>query len=223
MVHRLIVVMAFLMLGLSLYGQKWGDRFNAGLVFGFNAAQLDGDSQYGYDKLGWLTGISGMMKLNKRANVSVGLLFSQKGSQPKDYERTIPKSIDYVPTVFSLNFAEVPVMINHRVSKNQKGVYIIQLQAGFVYSRLLSSKVEEVSIFSKKIADVSYTQYQEYFNSEEWSVRVGAAAFILPKLTFGMTFSNAFSDLFDARAIGIPLRNLKSFHLGFQFSYFLNP
>ena len=81
------VVILILMLGFSLSAeQTQAQMFKAYAVAGLNAAQIDGDEVFGYNKLAPQLGIGIMMPFNMRKpyqgwQASMEILFSQRGAK----------------------------------------------------------------------------------------------------------------------------------------------
>ncbi len=55
--------------------------FTGGLVVGFNAAQIDGDNLYGYNKLAILAGARVGYRVSKNWIPAMGIFYNQKGSR----------------------------------------------------------------------------------------------------------------------------------------------
>jgi len=57
------------------------ERFNAGVIFGLNASQIDGDYYKGFNKYGLTGGIRGITRLTPNFEFNVEILYSKKGSK----------------------------------------------------------------------------------------------------------------------------------------------
>jgi len=57
------------------------ERFNAGLIIGMNASQVDGDYYKGFNKYGLTAGIRGITRLKPNFDFNVEILYSKKGSK----------------------------------------------------------------------------------------------------------------------------------------------
>jgi len=75
----LFIVLLFFALGLNAQ-EIPEQRFEAGLIAGFNMSQLDGDDLIGFHKIGINTGGRVSARLSKRLRLNMEMLFSQQGS-----------------------------------------------------------------------------------------------------------------------------------------------
>ncbi len=80
-------------------------RFGAGLIAGVTASQIDGDESAGYNKLGIQAGARGTVRLGKRTEGSVEILYTQRGAKSRFVKDR------YDPNIYSirLDYIEVPV------------------------------------------------------------------------------------------------------------------
>lgn len=104
-------------------------RFKAGLIFGVNLSQIDGDKLAGYNQPGFNAGAEMTVVMNERWNASMEFLFSQKGSN-----RTINDDPSSAFENIRLNYVEVPVLINFYDWK-------FRASTGFSYANLFNYKV----------------------------------------------------------------------------------
>ncbi len=105
--------------------------FKAGLVAGFNAAQVDGDNYGGFTKFGVNGGFIAQMDLSDRLFLNFELLFSQKGSNSGFREDP------NFPDRFNLitNYADIPILVRYHDLKGG-----ITFGGGISVSRLVGSK-----------------------------------------------------------------------------------
>jgi hypothetical protein len=101
-----LLILPFLFLHLMAAGQN---TFNAGIIAGLNAAQIDGDRMVGYDKVGINAGLVAQLWFSERWGLSMELLFSEKGSRDRGSEMAIAS-----PERFYMSYAEVPVSLLFR-------------------------------------------------------------------------------------------------------------
>lgn len=96
----------FLMLCLFLVSNDVdGQRFKAAAVAGLNFAQIDGDDLYGYSKLGLSGGLKISYPIQKKLDLSLEMLYSERGST--NGFGFGDKTTNYT----SLRYLEVPVLI----------------------------------------------------------------------------------------------------------------
>lgn len=87
-------------------------NFEGGLLAGFNASQVDGDSYSGYNKFGFTIGAFTTIKVSNSFSGELQIRFSQKGASKKVTENDPGKYIS------KLNYIELPVLLRfHQTSK----------------------------------------------------------------------------------------------------------
>jgi hypothetical protein len=141
--------------------QESKNFFEGGLLFGFNAAQIDGDRLFGFHKVGLNAGAFGGFPIHKKNfYVRFELLYSQKGSRMTNVDILNNPGKNYIAT---LNYAEIPVLLQYR-DKDGK----TQLGLGISYSRMFSAKEQinfldtpdAINYYKKRdlcwVADISF-------------------------------------------------------------------
>src|SRR5690554_6209542 len=108
MIKRLLFPIIFLFLSQLASAQ----RFDAGLLAGFNATQVEGDNFKGYHKPGILAGIFVQTDIVPSVFAGMEIKYSQKGSR----RRIKPQ--DEVPEVYimRLGYVDVPVFVGFRTN-----------------------------------------------------------------------------------------------------------
>lgn len=168
----MIVRITLLVLSFAfLYSPLQAQRFEGALVAGGNFAQIDGDDLAGYNKFGLHAGVRVTAVLNPKWQVSMDLLYSQRGSARGENE--VAFALDNV----SLNFVEVPIMV-------QLVDWKVHFGAGLSYSRLFNHKAingvgEDVSDsrpFKSNnvgfIADATYYANDHFGIGMRWNIGV---------------------------------------------------
>lgn len=186
-------------------------RFNAGLILGMNLSQLDGDKQQGYNKLGLQIGARGSAVINKRLELSTGLIYTQKGST---FEKKILKE------VIRLNYMEVPILINYRTSySEEKRFYRWQWFTGVSVGRLISSSVEE-----DKRDDFDFMATTDFLNSTDITHIIGFNYYLNPHLAMGIQSSVSLNKVYDATENpieGNSVERLRNYLLSLHLVYML--
>lgn len=130
-----ILTLCLILLTYCAYAQDGypEDRtFSGSLVFGANASQVDGDSYYGYHKLGLHTGAGVSARFTDEFGAGMELLYTRKGSVGQTIIES-PTIGTYVYKYFmKLNYVEVPFTIHFRYK-------IVEIEAGISYSRLIKA------------------------------------------------------------------------------------
>jgi hypothetical protein len=155
-------------------------RFKAGIIVGFNASQLDGDAYAGYNKLGFVGGLSGVILLTDKMYVNTELLYSQRGSTS-----SLVAGNTNDPFKITANFIEIPLLFNYKDWLDTEGeFYKLHFHGGFSYGRLISSKVDGGA-------------YQGVdFNKNDWSYLLGFTFYTGPHLAFTFRWSRSFGVLY---------------------------
>lgn len=111
MFKRLILSFLFVSAGMAATAQESDKVFEGGLIVGANFTQVDGDSYYGYHKVGLNAGGIVCAHLGKHIGISMELLYSQKGSRGVSVYES-PAIGAYIEKYnMNLNYVEVPVML----------------------------------------------------------------------------------------------------------------
>ncbi len=101
-------------------------RFDAGLILGFNGTQVEGDSFKGYHKAGLLAGAFVQTDVAPAVVVGMELKYSQKGSRKK-YD---PKEQDPYSYVMKLGYIDMPLFVAFRT--NDKSLLVGGIAPGFL-------------------------------------------------------------------------------------------
>lgn len=154
---RINILITFFLISFSVKAQiNAGEKddntfhvFEGGISAGFNFSQVDGDNYAGFNKLGINAGPIVHINFTPNWNVSMEVLFSQKGS------RTKPDPNNYNTYYLAMNYVEIPIMANY----NDKNRLIFQ--AGAAYGRLFTVK-EEINGILNNNTEAFYTDEISY-------------------------------------------------------------
>lgn len=196
---ELKIVIAFCICSLFVFttieAQKYrGQRFKIGAVVALNAAQIDGDRIFGYNKLGVQAGIQGITMLTKKQYLSLEFLISQRGAITSADE---VGSHRVAYTNISSNYIEVPLLYNIKLpfGGDNDGMY---LYSGFSVARLLGIKIEGIqhpktgnSILELKDRTAEFDTFEvdyiiggSYFFNKNWGITfrhtIGITTFFKP-------------------------------------------
>ena len=107
-------------------------RFSGGLVAGVNLSQVDGDSYYGFHKVGLHAGGMVYVHFSPVFGVSMELLYSEKGSRGETITGSAAVGT-YVSKYFmNVNYVEVPVTLHAILAGTD-------MEVGASYARLIKS------------------------------------------------------------------------------------
>lgn len=105
--------------------------FHGALVAGGTFTQIDGDTYYGYHKIGFEVGGAMYMMLGSNIAAAMEILYTQKGSKGNAPINNGPFNINQYS--INLNYAEVPLMLYY-MDKHRH-----HFGAGLSYSQLIST------------------------------------------------------------------------------------
>lgn len=115
------------------------ERFSAGVVFGYNNAQLDGDYQIGFDKFGLTAGIRGIARFTPRLDLNIEMLYSKKGS--KIFPNTGAFQVNPKKSrIIDLTYVDAPIYFKFLLEDKPSAWH---MELGGVYSRLTNTEITE--------------------------------------------------------------------------------
>ncbi len=127
---RALLTIALLATTVLVYAQ----RFDAGLIAGFNASQVEGDYFKGYNKAGILAGIYVQTDVAPAIVAGLEIKYSQKGSRRK-YDPKLPDVDKYI---MRLGYIDIPIYMGFRA--NNRSMIIAGITPGvLLHARELNS------------------------------------------------------------------------------------
>lgn len=143
-------IIIFLLVGvLSIHGNSQG--FKATGIVGLNASQIDGDDSYGFHKFGLSAGASLSYVTDKNYDLSLEMLYSQRGSLVKPLDDKIPNF------KIKLNYFEFPVVFSLRDWYiEESNFYKVRADIGVSYGYLFGIDAPGYEEANFKTHDVSY-------------------------------------------------------------------
>ena len=153
------------------------ERFSAGVILGYNNAQIDGDYQTGFDKIGITGGLRGIARFTPRLDLNIEMLYSKKGSKilpaGAASQRIAKKS-----RIIDLTYVDAPIFFKWLL-KNKTNTW--HIEAGGIYSRLINTEItEEIKDASKEFV---YETAAIDFEKDDISALIG----------FGYTWQSGFA------------------------------
>lgn len=126
MIRKLIVIGCLILIANVVVAQ----RFDAGLIGGFNASQVEGDGFKGYHKPGFLLGAFVQTDIAPAFFAGMEIKYSGKGSKRK-YDPKLPDIEQYT---ISLGYIDMPLFVGFRINDN--GAILGGITPGYlIYSK----------------------------------------------------------------------------------------
>lgn len=122
-----VVIIIFFIISTNSFGQ----RFKGGLLLGFNASQVDGDTYAGYDKFGVMGGAYVYTPVSEMFDVQMEIKYMGKGARKRTTQ------FDLTQYRSNLNYIEIPVLLRFN-TKNKIGV-----EGGLGFGYLFSYSEED--------------------------------------------------------------------------------
>lgn len=113
-------------------------RFDAGILAGFNGTQVEGDSFKGYHKPGILAGIFVQTDIIPTVFTGMEIKYSQKGSR----KRIPPRDPEPEKYIMRLGYIDLPLFVGFRT--NDKGAVVAGVSAGYLVH---SGEYDEYGLF----------------------------------------------------------------------------
>ncbi len=155
--------------------------FEAGAVAGINASQVNGDFLAGFDKLGVHLGLKVIAHLTAKSQVSVELLYSQRGSRSN--------ARAFEPLKIITNYVEIPILFGLK-DWLRDDYYKMRLEGGVSVGRLFDSRVETVG------GDLDVAEFAKF----DLSLIADATFYAKEKLGFGLRYTTSVTPLLDNAA-----------------------
>lgn len=207
LLYTFIILFSCVLSSVQMNAQE--QRFKAGVILGFNMAQLDGDRSAGYNKLGLAGGLSLVILLAEKIDVNVELLYSQRGSRSS----LVPDN-SIVPFKIITDFIEIPVLFNYKDWQSDDGEYYkLHFHGGFSYGRLIRTEVEDDSPLS------NLSLASQSFNKNDVSFMLGATFYTGPHLAVTFRWSRSIGVLYLNNSVNINLPSLQNHLLTFRLLY----
>lgn len=162
-----------LLISLSISGQ----RFSGGILAGFNASQVDGDTYAGYNKFGFAFGAFTTTSFSERIEGELQIKFMQKGANKPVTDNDLSKYTS------KLNYIELPVLLRFYQTKK------ISWHFGPGFGYLFKYSVEDEN---GKLADDAID-----FRNFELSGMAGIQYQIKERLGVSLTFSYSLISITD--------------------------
>lgn len=165
--------------------------FTGGPILGVNFTQVDGDSYYGYHKVGLTAGGVVYVHFTQWFGASMELVYTQKGSRGVNVTES-PYIGTYVEKYsMNLNYVEVPVLLHAKSNR-------VDFEAGVAYARLINSK-EWAQADVPVIIDPEYNK----FNTTDIDYLIGGSINIYKQLYLNIRYQYSIASIRDSYRIPV--------------------
>lgn len=199
------------------------ERFNAGVIIGFNTSQIDGDFYTGYDKNGLTGGLKGIVRLTPRLDFNMEFLYSKKGSTI--FAGNFRGNQALKDQTIDLTYVDVPFLLKWML-KNEESSW--HAEGGIVYSRLVNSGIEEV--INDPERQFSYQSILSEFGKDDLSWLAGLGYTHKSGISFHGRFGFGISKFYKNTRFELnnpsssvpaidPVEFLRNYYLSFQVAY----
>ncbi len=144
-IFKLVVSILIFIVFLTTSDTSLAQRFEGGLLAGFNASQVEGDTYKGYHKPGLIAGAYVQTDLAPAIFAAMEIKYAQKGARNK------PIKNDPTKYVMRLGYIDIPAYVAFRT--NDRGAIIAGISTGFLihakeYDNYGEYPVEDQSAFN---------------------------------------------------------------------------
>lgn len=180
-------------------------RFRGGVMLGFNASQIDGDELWGYNKAGLNLGGRFLAIITPRTDISMDLLYSQRGSQS---QLTLDNSVPL--NRYNLHYFEVPFIYHFKdwaaVSVDGDSFHRVEANAGLAYSRLIRARMYNNPFEGR----------EDLLRQNDFAWLVGFGFHATPNQGFHFRYTSSINKLFtDQQALNT--KDLRGYFLTLQY------
>jgi len=153
-------------------------RFDGGILAGFNGSQVEGDAYKGYHKPGAVAGFYVQTDLAPAIFAAMEIKFNQKGA------RKNPTAKDPTKYIMRLNYIDLPIYAAFRT--NERGAIIAGIQPGYLLS---ATELNEYGEFPP--------EDQSEFNNMDLQALIGFQFDVLDQLKADLRFSYSVIHISD--------------------------
>ncbi len=178
--------------------------FDATLLAGFNAAQIDGDDLAGFNKFGLHGGVKVGYFIKPKLHLSTELLLSQRGSRS-----SIRLGSPVEDSNISLNYFELPVVVSFMDWLVDNSYHKVRADVGLSFAYLYQAKASN-SFFEDDV---------DLFATNDFSFLVGLGYRFNKKIGINLRYTRSVTPLFDDPAVLV--RALFGYFVTFRVEYHL--
>lgn len=183
--------------------QTYAQGFDAALLLGLNAAQLDGDGLVGYHKVGLSGGLRVSYPIKEKSDLGLELLYSQRGSRSP-----LSVSGDLV-IVTGLDYLEIPLFYNYKDWYIEDGDYYrVRAEGGLSFGYLFRTSSNNTTIEDRI----------DSFNRQDLSVHLGLGYSLNKRITLTGRWTSSLVDIYKSDTL-FNVDGIRSYYLTFRLEY----
>ncbi len=192
------IVSLFLSVSLLMSWESHSQKFKVTALAGINASQIDGDSLFGYKKIGMHFGGRLSYINNKSFDIALEMLYSQRGAS-KSFTNNKPDDL------ISANYIEIPIVFNIRDWYIEDEEYHkIRAEFGFSFARLINSVSSKYDVTK--------------FNKNDVSWLLGTGIRFSPLWGVGLRYTSSLFDMHNDSDKTLP--RFKSYFITFRTEFY---
>ncbi len=174
-------------------------RFGGGAELSLNASQIDGDFSAGYNRLGLNLTLVGIVHINPRTDIHVGLSYSSRGALSSFLAYDQPQH-----THISLRYLDVPISIHLKDWLQESDYYKIHYYAGVSVGRLFNSEVRTAG----------FAIPTEGYNRTDIGWLAGISYFFNPQIAMFLQYNRSFNLLYNKNSTpGATFSSMRGYYL----------
>jgi len=177
--------------------------FKAGLILGVTASQINGDADAGFNKPGIEGGIKSLVNLSEKTDLSLEILYSQRGSKEE------ARADGQVQDIYRIDYVAVPVIFSFK-DWEDINYYRLHFHTGLSYGRLIKAELDN---------EVDNTEFVEEWRENDLSVLVGATYFANEHLGFTFRYNRSLILLYKNDGSGNNRDSLLPYNLSLHVLY----
>jgi len=197
---RLSIFCILILLSPGLFSQG----FDATIIAGFNASQIDGDDLAGYNKLGLHGGLKVGYLIKPKLHLATELLYSQRGSSSRV---SFGSPIEEVS--INLNYFEIPVTVSFLDWYVEDSFHKVRADFGLSYGYLFQASSQN-SFFEDDV---------EQFSNNDLSFLAGIGYRFNKKLGINLRYTRSIIPVFNNPDVLV--RALYGYFVTFRLEYYL--
>ena len=180
-------------------------RFQAGVILGVTAAQINGDNSAQFNKLGLTGGLKVITILTDKSDFILEILYSQRGSRTE-----LLSGSGQLRQTVHLDYIEVPLIFNYKDWLDKDGdFYKMHFQGGLSYGRLFNTRFENSPL----------DEAGPFFRENDFGWLFGITFFPNQHFGFSARYNRSINLLFKSTQTNPNVNSLLSYFLNFSGTY----